>query len=112
MRGLTEEIEKLEHLFAGFSFVLETNGIYSFGNDWREPVIRGVDTSDYKLAHGTHGYHPDKEPQPTMLAFGSDIKAGARVEKVSIIDIVPTVAASLGFDMPDIDGRVITEILR
>ena len=64
------------------------------------------------IAHGTHGYHPDKGPQPTMLAFGSDIKAGARVEKARIIDIAPTVAASLGFNMPDIDGRVITEMLR
>ena len=107
-----EETEKMEHLSGGFSFVLETNGIYSFGNDWREPVIRGVDTSDYKLAHGTHGYHPDKGPQPTMLAFGPDIKAGARVEKARIIDIAPTVATSLGFDMPDTDGRAITEILR
>ena len=107
-----EETEEKEHLSGGFSFILETNGVYSFGNDWREPVIRGADTSDYKLAHGTHGYHPDKGPQPTLLAFGPDIRAGARVEKARIIDIAPTVAASLGFDMPDTDGHVVREILR
>ena len=107
-----EETEEMEHLSGGFSFILETNGVYSFGNDWREPVIRGADTSDYKLAHGTHGYHPDKGPQPTLLAFGPDIRAGARVEKARIIDIAPTVAASLGFDMPDTDGHVVREILR
>ena len=107
-----EEIEREEHLSGGFSFVLETNGTYSFGNDWREPVIRPIDVSDYKLAHGTHGHHPDKGPQPTMLAFGPDIRPGAVVEQAGIVDIAPTVAASLGFDMPDTDGRVVEEILK
>ena len=107
-----EETEREEHLSGGFSFVLETNGTYSFGNDWRDPVIRPIDLSDYKLAHGTHGYHPDKGPQPALLAFGPDIRPGAVVEKAGIVDIAPTVARSLGFDMPDTDGRVVEEILR
>lgn len=106
-----EETQKEEHLSGGFSFVLETNGIYSFGNDWKEPVVRPVDASDYKLAQGTHGHHPDKGPQPALLAFGPDIKPGAVVERAGIIDIAPTVACALGFDMPDVDGRVVKEIL-
>ena len=107
-----EETKKMEHLSGGFSFVLETNGTYSFGNDWCEPVIRPVDISDYKLAHGTHGYHPDKGPQPCLLAFGPGIRPGAVVEQARIVDIAPTVAKSLGFDMPDTDGHAIMEILR
>ena len=107
-----EETEREERLSGGFSYVLETNGTYSFGNDWREPVIRPIDVRDYKLAHGTHGHHPDKGPQPCLLAFGPDIRPGAVVEQAGIVDIAPTVAASLGFDMPDTDGRVVTEILR
>ncbi len=106
-----EETEREEHLSGGFSFVLETNGTYSFGNDWREPVIRPVDTSDYKLAHGTHGYLPDKGPQPCLLAFGPGVRPGAVVEQAGIVDIAPTVAACLGFDMPGTDGRVVEEIL-
>ena len=106
-----EETEKEEHLSGGFSFVLETNGTYSFGNDWREPVIRPIDLTDYKLAHGTHGHLPDKGPQPCLMAFGPDIRPGVTVEEAGIVDIAPTVAASLGFDMPDVDGRVIHEIL-
>ncbi len=107
-----EETKQKEHLSGGFSFVLETDGTYSFGNDWKAPVVRPADTSDYKLAHGTHGYYPDKGPQPTLLAFGPDIKAGAVVERAGIVDIAPTVAASLGLEMPDTDGRVVWEILR
>ena len=106
-----EEAEREEHLSGGFSFVLETNGTYSFGNDWREPVIRPIDLTDYKLAHGTHGHHPDKGPQPCLMAFGPDIRPGAVVEQAGIVDIAPTVAASLGFDMPDTDGHVVREIL-
>lgn len=105
-----EEVEKLEHLSGDFSFVLETNGVYSFGNDWREPPVRTFDTRDYKLGHATHGYLPDKGPQPTLLAFGPDIKPGAVVERGCIADIAPTVAHSFGVEMPDVDGRVISEI--
>lgn len=107
-----EETRREEHLDGGFSFVLETNGVYSFGNDWQGRVIRGVDTRDYKLSHGTHGHHPDKGPQPMLLAFGPDIRPGATVEEAGIVDIAPTVARTLGFDMPDTDGRVVEEILR
>ena len=107
-----EETEREEHLSGGFSFVLETDGTYSFGNHWLEPVIRPVDITDYKLAHGTHGHHPDKGPQPTLLAFGPDIRPGAVAEQAGIVDIAPTVAACLGFDMPDTDGHPVREILK
>lgn len=108
----TEEIEEQEHLSGGFSFVLESNGVYSFGNDWREPILRTFDTTDYKLGHATHGYLPDKGPQPTFLAFGPDIQPGVVIERGSIADIAPTVAHSFGGKMADVDGRVISEIFR
>ena len=108
----TEEINALEHLSGGFSFVLETDGTYSFGNHWTGSVIRPVDTSDYKLAHGTHGHHPDKGPQPTLIAFGPDIRPGAVIEQAGIVDIAPTVAYSLGFDMPDTDGHAVRALFR
>ncbi len=107
-----EETARLEHLSGGFSFVLETDGRYSFGNRFTGPVLSAADTSDYKTAHGTHGYLPEKGPQPTLLAFGPGIRPGARADRAGIVDIAPTVAASLGLSMPDTDGRVIEEILR
>ena len=107
-----EEVDAQEHLSGGFSFILETNGIYSFGNNWSGSVIRNVDISDYKLAHGTHGYHPDKGAQPTLLAFGPDIRPGMVVEQAGIVDIAPTVAHSLGIDMPDTDGHAVLELFR
>ncbi len=105
-----EETESLEHLSGGFSFVLETDGTYSFGNRWEGPVIRPIDVSDYKLAHGTHGHHPDKGPQPALIAFGPDIRPGTVIDRAGIVDIAPTVAAALGFDMPGTDGKAVREI--
>ena len=105
-----EETESLEHLSGGFSFVLETDGTYSFGNRWEGPVIRPIDVTDYKLAHGTHGQHPDKGPQPALIAFGPDIRPGTVVDRAGIVDIAPTVAAALGFDMPGTDGKAVREI--
>ncbi|MDI9506537.1 MAG: alkaline phosphatase family protein [Clostridiales bacterium] len=107
-----EETARLERLSGPFSFVLEMNGLFSFGNEWTEPPVRAVDCSDYKLAHATHGYHPDKGPQPTLLAFGPDIRPGALLEQAGIVDIAPTVAHSLGLSMPGVDGRVLTELFR
>ena len=46
-----------------------------------------------------------------LIAFGPDIRPGAIVEQARIADIAPTVAAALGFDMPDTDGRPVREIL-
>lgn len=107
-----EETEALEHLSGDFSFVLETNGTYSFGNKWEGSVVMKNDDSDYKLAHATHGYLPDKGPQPTVVAFGPDIRPGAVVDSARIIDIAPTVAHALGFEMPDTDGKVVEGIFR
>ena len=55
---------------------------------------------------------PTTAPSAGLLAFGPDIRPGATVEEAGIVDIAPTVAHVLGFDMPDTDGRVVEEILR
>lgn len=108
----TEECEREEHLSGDFSFVIESDGMSSFGDDWCEPYVRALDMSDYRFGHATHGHQPDKGPQPTLIAFGPDIKPGAVVEKARIIDEPVTIARVLGLDMGDVDGHVIEGILR
>ena len=55
---------------------------------------------------GTHGYLPD---QPDMLAmcviWGPGINPGTDLGKVQIVDIAPTIAAILGIDLPNVDGK-------
>ncbi len=107
-----EEVKAEERLAGDFSFVLETDGYTSFRNEWTRPLVRALDIEDYRFGRATHGHHPDKGPQPTMLAFGPGIRAGAVVdEHRPIVDVPPTVAKVLGFEMPGADGRVIEGML-
>ncbi|HHV96957.1 MAG TPA: alkaline phosphatase family protein [Clostridiaceae bacterium] len=106
-----EEINEKEHLDGDFSFVLETDGYTSFGNDWRRPLVRQLDISDYRFGRATHGHLPDKGPQPTLIAAGPSFKKNAVVEHRPIVDVTPTLATALGLQMDNIDGTPITEIL-
>lgn len=106
------EAREEEGLYGDFSFVIETDGYTSFSNDWRKPFVRNHDLSDYRFGRATHGHHPDKGPQPPLMAWGPDIQPGVRVARRSIVDEAPTFARILGVDLPDADGAVIEELLR
>lgn len=106
------EAAEQEHFAGGFSFVLESDGTTSFGSDWRRPLLKNYDLSDYRFGRATHGYLPDKGPQPTLICCGPSFKKGAVVERRPIVDITATVSQILGLDMPDLDGTPITEILK
>lgn len=106
-----EEVMAEEGLSGKFSFVIETDDYSSFNNDWRRPFVRPATNSDYKFGRATHGHNPDKGPQPTLLAFGPDIKPGVHVARRPIVDEAPTYAKILGVELPDADGKAIDEIL-
>jgi predicted AlkP superfamily pyrophosphatase or phosphodiesterase len=112
-RVFTEsEIRETEGLGGDFSFVIETDGYTSFGDDWKRPIVKNFDASDYRYGKATHGYLPDKGPQPVLIAKGPGIKDGVVLEKGRIIDEAPTFAKLLGADLPDAQGKPIEEILR
>ena len=106
------EARREEGLYGDFSFVLETDGYTSFSNACTRPLVRPADNSDYKLGRATHGYHPDKGPQPVLLACGPHIRPGVVLERRPIVDEAPTYARILGVDLPEAEGRAITEILK
>jgi predicted AlkP superfamily pyrophosphatase or phosphodiesterase len=62
---------------------------------------------------GTHGFKPD---QPDMLAmcvaWGPAIRPGAKLGKISAMDIAPTIAAIHGLKMPAAEGQVLSELIR
>ncbi|MEY4938883.1 MAG: hypothetical protein RIQ93_618 [Verrucomicrobiota bacterium] len=62
---------------------------------------------------GTHGSHP-KNPlmDATFIAWGAGIKPGVKVPRIRNVDVAPTMAAVLGIKMDQVDGRVLTEILK
>ena len=99
-----EECVKEERLGGDFDFVLETDGFTAFSENWERPLVRPIDISDWRYGHATHGYLPDKGPQPTFLASGPAFKAGAVVERLPIVDTTATFAKILGVHMDNIDG--------
>ncbi|MCQ2427653.1 MAG: alkaline phosphatase family protein, partial [Clostridia bacterium] len=107
-----EEIEEKEHLGGPFSFVIETDGYTSFAEDWKRPMVKQLDLTDYRFGKATHGHYPDKGPQPVFVAYGPDIKAGVVLDRRPTVDEAPTYARILGVELPDADGHAIEEILK
>jgi predicted AlkP superfamily pyrophosphatase or phosphodiesterase len=107
-----EEIRQKEHLGGDFSFVLETDGRTDFGDAWTGPLIKPNKFSDGLHARASHGYLPDKGPQPFLFAKGPAIKEKVVLECRNITDEAPTYAKILGLSLPDAAGVSIDEILR
>jgi predicted AlkP superfamily pyrophosphatase or phosphodiesterase len=111
-RVFTErEIRIAERLGGAFSFVLETDGYTAFGDDWKRPVVKNFDHTDYRYGNATHGYLPGKGPQPVLLARGKGIRNGITLERGNIIDEAPTFAKLLGLTLPGAEGRCMDAIL-
>lgn len=108
-----EEIENKEHLDGNFSFVIETDGYTTFGNEWNGSLINKLDNSDYKFGRATHGYLPEKGAQPVFIAFGPDIKEGLVIENGELINVAPTLSRLLNTSLDDdIDGYCMNEIFK
>ena len=61
---------------------------------------------------GSHGYvASDPELQAIFIASGRGIRPGTVVDTMRTIDIAPTAARLLGVQLPNVQGRVLTEIL-
>lgn len=78
--------------------------------------MQGLDGADVvresKTYLGTHGYpNSDPELDGIFLASGYGIKPGAKVPRMANLDVAPTIAELLGVTLPDVEGRVLTEIL-
>jgi len=106
------EAEETYHLAGPFSFVLESDGYSSLASGIHRPLVVPLDNSDFRLGRATHGYLPDKGPQPFFLAKGPAFKSGVTLARRPIVDEAPTFAKVLGLAMPeDIDGICMDELL-
>ena len=107
-----EEVIEQERFGGEFSFVIETDGYTSFGDSPVRPLVRKFDFSDYRFGRATHGYLPEKGPQPVFLAKGPDIQNGVVLENGNIVDEAPTFAKVLGIELPEAEGHVIEGVLK
>lgn len=90
-----------------YSFMLEAEEDTSFDGAWIGDEIVELGTH-----RGSHGYMPEKGPQPVFMAHGPDFREGAALKNAKLVDVAPTLAAVLGRSLPEADGRVMTELLK
>jgi predicted AlkP superfamily pyrophosphatase or phosphodiesterase len=82
---------------------------YAFAGSAGEQVV--IDAPEGSL--GAHGYvSSDPDLQSLFIASGRGIKRGVTLESVDNIDVAPTAARLLGFELKDVDGKVLSNILR
>ena len=62
---------------------------------------------------GAHGFLPtDARMHTGFIAAGAGVRAGVPLPLLRQIDIAPTIARLLGFEMPDVDGVPIVGVLK
>jgi predicted AlkP superfamily pyrophosphatase or phosphodiesterase len=75
----------------------------------------GVQENAFVVAtarRGAHGYLPDDPRMHTgLVVAGAGVRAGVPLPLVRQIDIAPTIARLLGFDMPDVEGVALAGVL-
>jgi predicted AlkP superfamily pyrophosphatase or phosphodiesterase len=72
----------------------------------------GVPDGKGEANGGTHGYlNSDPQMQAIFIAWGTGIKPGVRLGKISNLDVAPTIAALLGIELTNATGRPLTRIL-
>ena len=81
---------------------------YAVLKHMRDEGIYGIGEV-YTAEEATHGYYPDKGPQPVFIGYGPDIKPGVVLERRPTVDEAPTYARVLGVGMPWADGHAIDE---
>ena len=107
-----EQVNEIYGLSGDFSFVLETDGYTSFADAWVRPIVIDMDNADYRAGKASHGYRPEKGPQPTFIAMGPSFKKGVALENGSILNHAPTFAKVLGVELADSEGKAVLEILK
>lgn len=105
------EARRCYGMYGPFAFMVETDGYTAFSDSWEEPLLADADPADYRLGQATHGYQPEKGPQPVFLARGPAFQAGAVLPRARLVDEAPTLAKVLGADMPEADGVCLDSLL-
>ncbi len=108
---VANEVKEMYGLSGEFSFVLESDGYSSFSEAAVRPIVRPLNTDDYRTGKGTHGHQPEKGPQPTFIGAGPSFKSGACVKEGNILNHAPTLAKILGISLRDASGKCVDEIL-
>jgi predicted AlkP superfamily pyrophosphatase or phosphodiesterase len=87
-----------------FDLLLTAKAGYSFSG-----ATGGAVTAAVPQQAGSHGYlASDPELDAIFIASGYGVKSGVKLDRVSSIDLAPTIAQLLGVKLPRAKGKVLT----
>ena len=109
---LPEETREVYGLYGDFACIVETDGKTAFADAATEPPVAPADYSDYRTGQATHGYRPEKGPQPVFLCSGPRFKENVLLESGRVIDEAPTLAALWKETLPQAEGIPLRELLK
>jgi predicted AlkP superfamily pyrophosphatase or phosphodiesterase len=99
-------------LAEGYNFDgIQSPGVARLGDPAFDAATTALSVPNF---YGAHGHDPElRSMSATFIAAGPDIKDHRMIERVRNIDVAPTIMHLLGVRPgPDVDGRVLHEILR
>jgi predicted AlkP superfamily pyrophosphatase or phosphodiesterase len=83
------------------------------GFAFKDSVLGTSTTAEPTNYLGTHGYrNDDPELDGIFIASGYGIKSGTTLDRITNLDVAPTVAELLGVKLEKVDGRILREILK
>ena len=107
-----QEADELFGLVGPLDFVIEGKEPMNFSS-----TLQGKDAFEMYLRPGqyfsvaSHGHLPWRDETTTFVAAGPNVAKGVAVERSQMINEAPTMAAMLGLQMKNTDGKVIQELL-
>ncbi len=107
-----EEAEEKFGLVGPLDFVIEGREPMNFSStlEGRDPFEKYLKPGQYNSV-ASHGHLPFLDETTTFIACGPNVKPGVVIERSSMINEAPTMAAMLGLEMKNTDGVIIKEII-
>ena len=108
-----EEADELFGLTGPLDFVIEGKEPMAFSS-----TLEGRDAFEKYLKPGqhrsvaSHGHLPWRDETTTFIAVGPNVAENVVIERSSMLNEAPTMAAMLGLQMENIDGHVLEELIR
>lgn len=103
--GMYDVLERAELDALGYdaaaALALDPREGWAFNGAFTERFVEGVPT-----VKGNHGQRPTRAGLATgFVAAGPGATPGTTIERMRLVDVAPTIAAALGFEMKDVEGR-------
>lgn len=107
------ESREVYHLDGPFDFVMEAQTHTIFGEKTNAELVEIPKEGNYRFSLSSHGFAPEKGPNPPFVLSGPDAIKGRIIERARLVDEAPTIMSLLGLAMPDdIDGKVIEGLIK